>query len=317
MYKNKRISLIIPAFNESSQIEGVISQSPDFVDHIIVINDGSTDDTEIILNNLSQSNSKLHTISLKKNSGAGKAVAEGYKYVINKNLGEIFVTIDGDGQMDPNDITRLLDPIVDEKADFTKGNRFSSGEAWKVMPKIRFLGNAFLSFITKIASGYWHVADYQTGFTAINSNMAARINWDLLYGRYGYPNHRLILLNVENAHVKDVPIKPIYNVGEKSGIKIWKVIFTMSFLLKKKFFWRMKEKYVIRDFHPLVLFYLLGFVFFFISIAFFIRLCFFFFLTDLPVPTTSALVAMFSFMSSSQFILFAMWFDMEANKELK
>ncbi|MCW2949682.1 MAG: glycosyl transferase family 2, partial [Thermoleophilia bacterium] len=122
----------------------------------------------------------------------------------------------------------------------------------------RFIGNAILSLLTKIASGYYQVADSQTGYTAITAAMLRRVDLDAMYPRYGYPNDMLVRLNVLRARVVDVASVPVYDVGEVSGIKIRRVLFTMSWLLLKRFFWRLWKLYVVRDFHPLVMFYILG-----------------------------------------------------------
>jgi len=170
--------------------------------------------------------------------------------------------------------------------------------------------------MTKIASGYWHIADFQSGYTAINKKALHTIDWDRMYKRYGQPNDLLIRLNVYNFRVADVPVEPVYNVGEKSGIKIRRVIFSISWLLIKLFFWRIKEKYIIRDFHPLIFFYFFGGFFGIITFILFIRMFYYWYVIG-HIPPINALAAMFSFMSSNLFTLFAMWFDMEANKELK
>ena len=133
-----------------------------------------------------------------------------------------------------------------------------SGEAWKVIPRTRYLGNAVLSLLTKIASGYWHVADSQAGYTALSLTALRRLDLDALYPRYGFPNDMLVHLNIQNARVRDVPSRPIYDVGERSGIKLRSVVPRISWLLLKGFWWRMGQKYVIRDFHPLVFFYVFG-----------------------------------------------------------
>ncbi|OQX63260.1 MAG: ribonuclease BN, partial [Desulfococcus sp. 4484_241] len=229
---------------------------------------------------------------------------------------DIAVRMDGDGQMDPSDLPSLVDPVASGSADYAKGNRFFSGNAYKKMPRMRYLGTAFLSLLTKVVSGYWHVSDFQSGYTAISKKALATVDWDMMYTRYGQPNDLLILLNVHNFRVADVPVEPVYNVGEKSGIRIRKVIFTISYLLLKRFFWRMKEKYVIKDFHPLVFFYLLGIIFGLVSVCLFARLILVWNATG-HIPPINALAGMFSFISSSQFTLFAMWFDMEANKHLR
>jgi hypothetical protein len=116
-------------------------------------------------------------------------------------------------------------------ADFAKGNRFFSGKAYEVMPKLRFLGTAFLSLLTKIVSGYWHLSDFQSGYVAISKKALETVDWQQMYKRYGQPNDQLILLNVYNFRVQDVPVDPVYHVGEVSGIKIKKVIFTLGWLL--------------------------------------------------------------------------------------
>jgi len=252
-----------------------------------------------------------HTI----NQGCGGALATGYKWARDNDF-DLAVRMDGDGQMNPADLPALLDPVADGLADYAKGNRLFTGEAFQKIPTIRYFGNGFLSLFTKIASGYWNIADSQSGYTVINKKALAAIDWDRMYKRYGQPNDILVRLNVENFKVTDVPVEPVYNIGEKSGIRIHKVIFTIGWLLIKLFFWRMKEKYIIRDFHPLVFFYFLGFVFALSTLVLFLRVFIVWYLTG-HIPAVNALAAMFSFMSSSQFSLFAMWFDMEANKYLK
>ncbi len=163
-----------------------------------------------------------------------------------------------DNQMDPDDLLTLVEPVARGEVDYAKANRLFTGEAWKLIPRTRYLGNAVLSLLTKIASGYWHVADSQSGYTAISRSMLAQLDLDRVYPRYGFPNDMLVHLNVWNARVRDFPSRPVYGVGERSGIKLRRVVPRISWLLVKGFFWRLREKYVIRDFHPLVFFYALG-----------------------------------------------------------
>jgi len=229
---------------------------------------------------------------------------------------DVAVVMAGDAQMDPEDMPSLLNPVVDGETDYAKGNRLFTGEAYQLIPKKRYYGNAVLSLLTKIASGYWHVADSQTGYTAVRLEVLQAIDLDKIYKRYGMPNDFLVKLNVYNFRVKDVPVKPVYNIGEKSGIKIGKVVFTLSWLLSKLFLWRMKEKYIIRDFHPLVFSYMLGFIFSLGTVGLSARLTYMWIVTD-HIPPINALTVVFCFMSASMFTLFAMWFDMEYNKDLK
>ena len=306
---------MIPAFNESTQIGGVIETMPDYVDWVIIVDDASTDDMVTVVSQYQQHDSRLVLLHHDINQGCGGALATGYVWARDNRM-DIAVRMDGDGQMSPNDLPALLDPVARERADYAKGNRLVTGEAYQNIPRIRYFGNAFLSLLTKIASGYWHVADFQSGYTAMNRMVLDTIDWKQMYRRYGQPNDLMVRLNVYNFRVADVPVEPVYHVGEKSGIRIRKVIFTISWLLIKMFLWRMKEKYIIRDFHPLVFFYALGAMFGVSTVMLFARMVYFRWVSGF-FPSTSSLAAMFSFMSASLFTLFAMWFDMEANKDLK
>ena len=315
MYKEKKIAVVVPCYNEETQIKRVIETMPEYVDQIVVVDDSSKDKTVEVIENLTKADSKIKLIKEKQNRGCGGALATGYIWARDNGF-DVVVRMDGDGQMDPSELKLLLDPVVSGETDYAKGNRLFTGEAFEMIPKSRYFGNAILTLLTKIASGYWHVADSQSGYTAMNKNILKTLDWRFMYTRYGQPNHLLILLNLYNFRVRDVPVKPIYGIGEKSGIKVKKVIFTISWLLFKNFLWRMKEKYFIRDFHPLIFFYFIGFVFFVLFIFLFADMVFGWVKLG-HIEYISALGMMFSFMSSSLFTLFAMWFDMEANKDLK
>ena len=218
--------------------------------------------------------------------------------------------------MDPTDLTTLLDPLVEDRADYTKGNRLVTGEAWNRIPRHRYLGNMVLTFLTKIASGYWHVTDSQCGFTALNKKALQILPLENIYPRYGMPNDFLATLNIYNMRVSDYPVNPIYGIGERSGLKIRSVVFSLSFLIMRLFVRRMVQKYVIRDFHPLVLFYTFGFALFFVDVPLIIRL-FSVWSAKGSIPSINALTIVFCTFISFQSILFAMLFDMEANRELK
>ena len=217
--------------------------------------------------------------------------------------------------MDPDDLPAVIHPVCVGEADYVKGNRLFTGQAWQKIPRYRYLGNAALSLATKIASGYWHVADSQTGYCAISADAARILPLDRLYRRYGYPNHLLVMLNVFNCRVADVPVKPVYDVGEKSGIRLHKVIPRMSWLLIKQFLWRLKEKYVVRDCHPLLFFYFVGALLLAICTILSFRLFWVWYLVG-AIPRINALAAMSLAISGAQFILFAMWFDSDYNRDL-
>jgi hypothetical protein len=220
-----------------------------------------------------------------------------------------------DAQMDPADLQMLAAPVARGEVDYAKANRLFTGQAWEVIPRYRYLGNAVLSLLTKIASGYWHVADSQSGYTAISLRYLELLDLDRIYPRYGFPNDMLVHLNVWDARVRDFPSRPIYGVGERSGIRLRKVVPRISWLLFKGFFWRMREKYVIRDFHPLVFFYMLGFLMTLLGLGLGIAEVVLRILGNDITAATVVLVALL-LIAGSQFTLFAMWFDMESNKDL-
>ena len=315
MYREKTVAVVVPAYNEERLIERVLDTMPSFVDHIIVVDDASNDRTGQIVKNRQKEDGRIIYLRHGENEGVGGAIATGYKWGRDHEI-EISVVMAGDAQMDPKDLPRLLDPVAGGEAHYAKGNRLFTGKAWSVIPKARYLGNAILSFLTKIASGYWHVADSQSGYGAVTLEVLKTIDLDSVYKRYGMPNDFLVKLNVYQFRVRDVSVNPIYGIGEHSGIKIYRVIFTLSLLLLRLFLWRIKEKYIIRDFHPLVLFYLMGFVLTPIGFLFGFYLLIHRFLIG-PVAVTSALFAAFFAISGLQSIFFAMWFDMEYNKKLR
>jgi len=216
MYKNKIISVVVPAYNEEKLISKTIRDMPDFVDKIIIVNDDSKDKTLEIVNEEMKSIHKIILINHKKNEGVGGSIASGYKWSRDNDI-DIAVVMAGDAQMNPDDLPNLLDAIIEKGGDFAKGNRLLTSDVQKVMPRFRLFASQVLSLLTKISSGYWHVLDPQCGYTAINKKGLERIDWDKSYKRYGQPNDLLVRLNVANMKVKDVDIKPIYNIGEKSG----------------------------------------------------------------------------------------------------
>lgn len=315
MYRDQSVSVVVPCYNEESQITRVIDTMPDYVDWIVIVNDKSEDRTsEIVRGHPLFGSGRIVLIDHEINQGVGGAIATGYKWSRDNNI-DIAAVMAGDAQMDPDDLPALLDPIVDDLVDYVKGNRLVTGEAFKKIPKIRYFGNAMLSFMTKISSGYWRVADSQTGYTTINAQALQDIDWDQMFKRYGQPNDLLVKLNVANFRVVDVPVTPVYNVGEKSGIRIRRVIFTIGGLLIRDFFWRVKEKYIIRDFHPLVFFYAFSAFALLVSSAFFIRLCVLWYQNGV-VPELTLISWLFALAMGFNSLFFAMWFDYEANRHL-
>ena len=313
MLEGKTVAIVVPAYNEERLIAETIAGIPEFVDRILVVDDHSRDAT--VERARAAGDARVEVLVHEKNQGVGAAIVTGYKRALAERA-DVTAVMAGDNQMDPAELESLAGPVARGELDYAKANRLFTGQAWQQIPRHRYLGNAVLSLFTKIASGYWHVADSQAGYTALGLPMLELLDLDRIYRKYGFPNDMLVHLNVWNARVRDIASRPIYGVGEKSGIKVRKVVPRISWLLVKGFFWRMREKYVIRDFHPLVFFYMLGFVMTFLGLALGIFETVLRFMGHGIPPATIVLVALL-LISGSQFVLFGMWFDMESNKDLR
>jgi glycosyltransferase involved in cell wall biosynthesis len=314
-FANQKVIVVVPAYNEETQVAGVVRAVPEWVDAVVVVDDCSRDRTAAVAEELKPDFPRLVVIRHPVNQGVGGAIVTGYTYARDHAF-DVAVVMAGDGQMDPDDLPAIVGPVARGEVDYCKGNRLFTGEAYRVIPKVRYFGNAVLSLLTKVASGYWHVADSQTGYTAINLRMLRLIDWSYAYKRYGCPNDYLVRLNIYNARVRDVPIRPVYGVGEKSKIRLHKVIPRISLLLLRLFLKRMFQKYVIRDFHPLVLFYAMSFLLLVPGLILGLDAVLHRVLVG-PVAATSVLFVVFLLVSGIQFGLFAMFMDMEVNKDLR
>jgi glycosyltransferase involved in cell wall biosynthesis len=313
MLEGKRVAVVVPAHDEERLIGATLGGIPEFVDRIVVVDDGSRDGTAERARSFGDP--RVEVIAHDRNRGVGAAIVTGYKRALEDG-GDVVGVMAADNQMDPGDLATLVLPVARGDLDYAKANRLVSGKAWEQIPHLRYLGNAALSLLTKIASGYWHVADSQSGYTAIGRPMLEQLDLDRVYTGYGFPNDLLVHLNVWNARVRDFPSRPVYGVGERSGIRYRRVVPRISWLLLKAFFWRLREKYVIRDFHPLVFFYALGMLATLAGIVLgAVELAYRAAGNAVSVGTV-VLVALL-LISGTQFTLFAMWFDMESNKDLR
>jgi glycosyltransferase involved in cell wall biosynthesis len=313
MLEGKRVAVVIPAHNEEKLLEATVAGVPDFVDRIYVVDDASSDGTAARAEAVKDP--RLELLRHERNEGVGAAILSGYKKARDERV-DVTAVMAADNQMAPDDLATLVRPVAVGDVDYAKANRLFTGQAWELIPRSRYLGNAVLSLLTKIASGYWHVADSQSGYTAISLRYLDLLDLDRIYKRYGFPNDMLVHLNVWNARVRDFPSRPIYGVGERSEIKLRRVVPAIWWLLLKGFFWRLREKYVIRDFHPLVFFYVLGILMTTAGVILGLVETVLRILGNEITTPTIVLVALL-LISGTQFILFAMWFDMESNKDLR
>lgn len=271
MYEGHTVGVVIPAYNEEGFVGTTIDLIPEYVDRIYVVDDGSTDGTwSEILEHASTDGGdppadgvtfedRIVPIRHDANRGVGGAIKTGYLRARDDGV-DVTAVIGGDDQMDPTELPRYLDPIVAGDADYTKGCRFLRPEDWRDMPRFRFVGNLLLSYLTKVASGYWTTLDPQNGYTAISHDALEQVPIEDMYEYYGYCNDLLVKLNVENLRVVDVARSSTYAYDDdwKSHITYREYIPRVSFMLLRNFVWRLNRKYLLRDFHPLAAFYYLG-----------------------------------------------------------
>ena len=223
MFRQLRVSVVIPAFNE---IAATVASVPNLVDHVVVVDDASTDETSERV----ETDGRVELLRHGTNRGVGGAIATGYRRALEKDC-DVAVVMAGDGQMDPDDLPALLAPIADGEADYVKGNRFKHPDIWSAMPKSRIVGNVLLSAATRVTSGYSHVFDSQCGYTAIHRRALAAIDLDVLWSRYGYPNDLLSRLYVAGVRVVDVPVRPIYGDHWRSGINFGTALHPIPWVL--------------------------------------------------------------------------------------
>jgi glycosyltransferase involved in cell wall biosynthesis len=313
VFEGKRVGVVVPAFDEEALIAATLGGIPPLVDRIIVVDDGSTDRTAECAREMHDP--RVEVLTHGRRSGVGAAILTGYRHALADGV-DVVAVMNGDNQMDPDDLPKLVEPVARGELDYAKANRLFTGQAFQLIPKTRFFGNAILSMLTKIASGYWHVADSQSGYTVVSREMLDRLDLDRVYTQYGFPNDMLVHLNVWNARVRDFPSRPIYGVGERSNIRYRHVVPRIAWLLLKGFFWRLWEKYVKRDFHPLVFFYVMGFVATVAGVLLGLVVVGYR-IVGYSIPISTVVLVALLVISGLQFILFAMWFDMESNKDLR
>ena len=254
MFRDTRVHVVIPAYNVAPHLGAVLRGIPDFVDTVTVVDDGSTDDTTEAAKHVGDP--RVTVLGSPTNEGVGGAMARGFEHALAQGDG-IIVKMDGDGQMDPADLPRLLEPIVDGRCDYAKGNRFLRSRELDIMPRARLAGNFVLTFLTKLASGYWNVFDPQNGYLAITSSTLRLLDLGRLSRRYFFENDMLINLNIFDARVCDVAMPSRYGT-ERSSMRLGRILCSFPFHLFRGYWHRFYRKHVLRDFSPVALFMLTG-----------------------------------------------------------
>src|ERR1044071_4541661 len=258
MYKAQQVTVVLPAYNEARHIAQVIQTIPELVDRVIVVDDCSKDHTYEAV--LACQDARVVALHTPENQGVGGAMVTGYRHALELGT-DIVVKMDADGQMIPDYLPRLLDALIDGGYDYAKGNRFLASESLAQMPRLRLFGNIALTFLTKLASGYWHIFDPQNGYTAIKTSALGVLDLSRIHKRFFFENDMLVHLNFFSFRVKDVAIPALYG-EETSHLSPFRIMVTFPLLLLRRFLRRIYQKYVLRDFSPIALFLLLGSVLF-------------------------------------------------------
>lgn len=254
MYRERRIAVVVPAYNEQTLIAQTILGVPEYVDHIVVIDDCSPDQTYAAATAVDDD--RLVVKRLEKNQGVGGAILAGHNVAMDLGA-DIMVVMAGDDQMDPAHMPRLLDPIISDGYGFTKGNRFYSMASLEGMPRHRVVGNMGLTFLNKAASGYWNIVDPQNGYTAVTREALELVPFDKIAKRYDFENDLLVWLNIADVHARDVNIPARYG-AENSTISLTTFVPRLIRTFLRGFWRRMWYKYMLWSFSPIAVLFLLG-----------------------------------------------------------
>jgi glycosyltransferase involved in cell wall biosynthesis len=314
LYRQKRVALVIPARNEERLIGPTLAAVPELVDRIFVVDDGSRDGTAEVVRQTAVADPRVALLSHEENQGVGQAIITGYRQASREGY-DVTVVVGGDNQMPLDQVEDLVAPIVEGRADYTKGNRFLMPDAGlEDMPWTRMIPNAFISALTKMASGFYKIFDVVDGYTAISKRAIDLVNWDKAWKGYGYPMDFLVRLNTYGLKVRDVPRRAIYLSGERqSQIKGVHYAMSVAPMLLRDFFWRLFTKYLIRDFHPLFFFFLFGLLFVPLGVLYGGYLVYQQW-ADIGVSGPRAVICALLIIMGIQFLLFAMLYDMQESE---
>jgi glycosyltransferase involved in cell wall biosynthesis len=302
--------VVVPAHNESLLIGKTITTMPEFVDHVIVIDDLSTDDTAAEA--VAVGDPRLTLIRHTVNTGVGGAILDGHRKALELGA-DVSVVMAGDAQIDPAYLPALLDPIAEEGVEFTKANRFFSRSSFAGMPKYRFLGSVVLSFMTKMASGYWHLFDPQNGYTATSRSALERIDLDRIALGYQFENDMLIHLNIADVWARDIPVPAVYG-EEVSGMRMSKVVPAITRLLFRGFWRRVMLKYVLYSFSPVALFLFAGLFLFLFGSAFGVWV-FWEAMNDQVPSAATVMAAAAPLLTGAHFLVNAMMLDIQESPD--
>lgn len=305
-----KIAVVIPSFRTEKEIVSVLQGIPGFVRHIIVVDDASPDASADLVHAAAKRNRRILLLRHAKNQGVGGAMVTGFKKALELDA-EIVIKLDGDGQMDPQYIPALIEPLLNGEADYAKGNRFRELNALKQMPLVRRIGNLGLSFLTKAATGYWNIFDPTNGYFAIRAEVLAKLPLERIDRGYFFETSMLSQLYLLDAFVQDVTIPARYR-GEVSSLSVRRALFEFPFKLTRTFLHRIILKYFIFDFSMMSIYLLTGIPLLLFGLIFGITRWVQYYNIGVPAPTGTVMLPTLSVILAIQILLSAVEIDLNA-----
>ena len=309
MKNQKHIAVVIPCYNVQQHLAGVVASLPDFIDHIFLVNDCSTDNTATLMDTLSQNDGRITCLTHAHNKGVGGAMLTGFQTALQTDA-DIVVKLDGDGQMDTTYLADIVDKI--EEADYVKGNRLFDRKALERMPTLRRIGNMGIGFMVKAASGYWDITDPVNGYFAITTKTLRRMDFDHIAPRYFFESSMLIELYYTGARIREISMPAIY-ADETSHLSISKTLFQFPPKLLKAWLRRLHLQYFIYDFNVCSLYLLVGVPSFLFGLIFGITQWIHYASMNCPSPTGTIMVAVLTFILGFQMLLAATQYDISSH----
>ena len=304
MLNKNKIAVVIPYYNASQQIVNVIRKLPEFIDNIYVVDDCGD---EPLPNEELSTFKKLIYLTNKENTGVGGATKAGFKAAIADKI-DIVIKVDADDQMDTTYLEELINPIINNYAEYAKGNRFRDFKALKSMPLVRKMGNLGLSFLTKAATGYWNNFDPTNGFFSVKTETLKKLDFDNIADRYYFETSLIAELYFQDARIKDIAMPAIYGT-EKSSMSVWKMPFVFLPKLFKTFVKRITKSYFIYDFNMSSIYILFGVPLFLFGLFYGLYNWWFYTSQSILAPTGTIMLVTLTIIIGFQLLLQAIHYD--------
>lgn len=304
------IAVLIPCYLVENTIGAVLARLPRFVKHIIAVDDASPDGTSAVVKKFAAKDRRVLLLRHERNQGVGGAMRTGFLKALELGA-QIVVKVDGDDQMDLTYLPDMLVPLIEGRADYTKGNRFRDFQALQQMPFIRRVGNMGLGFLTKAATGYWNLFDPTNGFVAIRADVLAQLPMQRIDRTFFFETSMLANLYMIGAVVRDVPMPARYR-GESSNLSVRRTLFEFPFKLILTFLRRLAVKYMIYDFSMASVYILAGLPLLLFGLIFGSIKWVDYAMRDVPAPTGTVMLPTLSVLLGIQFLIAGIEIDLRS-----